>query len=100
MWGRTCIPRPVYQVLYPFKKHFRCAQAQHFLVFCWLAWAEPAVARRVVIGASVQGRPLVGWTFGPDRARHGNRRPSPVPGHFDRSLEALREKVHHAGEGD
>ena len=39
MWGRTCIPRPVYQVLYPFKKHFRCAQAQHFLVFCWLVIA-------------------------------------------------------------
>ena len=36
MWGRTCIPRTVYQVLYPCKKHFRCAQAQHFLVFCWL----------------------------------------------------------------
>jgi hypothetical protein len=39
MWGRTCIPRTVYQVLYPFKKHFRCAQAQHFLVFCWLVVA-------------------------------------------------------------
>jgi hypothetical protein len=27
-------------VLYPFKKHFRGAPAQHFLVFCWLviAW--------------------------------------------------------------
>jgi hypothetical protein len=36
MWGRTCIPRKVYQVLYPCKRHFRCAQAQHFLVFCWL----------------------------------------------------------------
>jgi len=36
MWGRTCIPRTVYQVLSPCKKHFRCAQAQHFLVFCWL----------------------------------------------------------------
>jgi len=23
-------------VLYPLKRHFRCAQAQHFLVFCWL----------------------------------------------------------------
>ena len=23
-------------MLYPCKKHFRCAQAQHFLVFCWL----------------------------------------------------------------
>jgi hypothetical protein len=36
MWDRTCIPRKVYQVLYPCKRHFRCAQAQHFLVFCWL----------------------------------------------------------------
>jgi hypothetical protein len=36
MWRCTCIPRKVYQVLYPFKRHFRCAQAQHFLVFCWL----------------------------------------------------------------
>jgi hypothetical protein len=39
MWGRTCIPTKVYQVLYPCKKHFRCAQAQHFLVFCWLVVA-------------------------------------------------------------
>jgi Transposase DDE domain len=39
MWGSTCIPRKVYQVLYPFKRHFRCAQAQHFLVFCWLVIA-------------------------------------------------------------
>jgi hypothetical protein len=36
MWGRICIPRTVYQVLYPCKQHFRCAQARHFLVFCWL----------------------------------------------------------------
>ena len=36
MWGRTCIPRTVYQVRYPCKKHCRCPQAQHFLVFCWL----------------------------------------------------------------
>ena len=36
MWGCTCIPSKVYQVLYPLKRHFRCAQAQHFLVFCWL----------------------------------------------------------------
>src|SRR5215471_8433032 len=36
MWGCTCIPSKVYQVLYPCKRHFRCAQAQHFLVFCWL----------------------------------------------------------------
>jgi Transposase DDE domain group 1 len=36
MWGSTCIPCKIYQVLYPLKKHFRCAQAQHFLIFCWL----------------------------------------------------------------
>ena len=36
MWGCTCIPSKVYQVLYPLKRHFRCAQGQHFLVFCWL----------------------------------------------------------------
>jgi hypothetical protein len=39
MWGSTCIPRKVYQVLYPLKRHFRCAQGQHFLVFCWLLMA-------------------------------------------------------------
>jgi hypothetical protein len=26
-------------VLYPLKRHFGCAQAQHFLVFCWLLMA-------------------------------------------------------------
>jgi hypothetical protein len=36
MWGPTRIPRKVYQVLYPCKRYFRCAQAQHFVVFCWL----------------------------------------------------------------
>jgi hypothetical protein len=39
MWGSTCIPRTVYQVLYPLKRHFYRAQAQHFLVFCWLLMA-------------------------------------------------------------
>lgn len=39
MWGSTCIPRKVYQVLYPLKRHFRCVQAQHFLVCCWLLMA-------------------------------------------------------------
>ena len=39
MWGCTCIPSTIYQVLYPLKRHFRCAQAQHFLVFCWLLMA-------------------------------------------------------------
>src|SRR4029453_15311751 len=39
MWGSTCIPRKVYQGLYPLTRHFGCAQAQHFLVFCWLLMA-------------------------------------------------------------
>jgi hypothetical protein len=39
MWGSTCIPRKVYQVLYPLKRHFGCAQAQHFLICCWLLLA-------------------------------------------------------------
>jgi Transposase DDE domain len=39
MWGRTRIPSKVYQVLYPFKRYFPCAQAQHFLVFSWLVVA-------------------------------------------------------------
>jgi hypothetical protein len=39
MWGSTCIPRKVYQGLYPLKRHFRCAQGQHFLVCCWLLMA-------------------------------------------------------------
>jgi hypothetical protein len=30
------VPSTVYQVLYPFKRHFRCAQAQHFRLFCWV----------------------------------------------------------------
>jgi Transposase DDE domain group 1 len=36
MWGSTRLPTKIYQVLYPLKRHFRCAQGQHFLVFCWL----------------------------------------------------------------
>ena len=32
----TCVPATVYQVLYPFKGHFRCAQARHFHLFCWV----------------------------------------------------------------
>lgn len=34
-----------------------------------LATASPADAKRLVIGTSVQGRPIVAWTFGSDRAR-------------------------------
>jgi len=32
----TAIPAKVYDFLYPFKSHFGCAQARHFLLFCWL----------------------------------------------------------------
>jgi hypothetical protein len=35
MWGCTCLPSTVYPVRYPRKRHFRCAQARHFLVCCW-----------------------------------------------------------------
>lgn len=37
--------------------------------FSLLATAAPAGAKRVVIGTSVRGRPIVAWTFGSDRAR-------------------------------
>jgi hypothetical protein len=36
MWRCTCVPRTVYDFLYPFKPLFRCTQARHFLIFCWL----------------------------------------------------------------
>jgi hypothetical protein len=36
MGGCIGIPSTVYHVLYPLKRHFRCAQARHLLVFCWL----------------------------------------------------------------
>lgn len=36
MWQCTCLPRTVYDFLYPFKSLFRCSQARHFLIFCWL----------------------------------------------------------------
>jgi hypothetical protein len=36
MWGCTCIPSTVYQVLYLLKRYFRCVQARHLLVCCWL----------------------------------------------------------------
>ena len=31
--------------------------------------ASPAVAKRILIGTSVQGRPIVAWTFGSEHAR-------------------------------
>ena len=36
MWRFTCLPRTVYDFLYPFKPLFRCSQARHFVIFCWL----------------------------------------------------------------
>ena len=36
MWRCTCVPRTVYDFLYPFKPLFRCTQARHFVIFCWL----------------------------------------------------------------
>jgi hypothetical protein len=36
MWHFTCLPRTVYDFLYPFKPLFRCSQARHFVIFCWL----------------------------------------------------------------
>ena len=36
MWRCTCLPRTVYDFLYPFKPLFRCTQARHFVIFCWL----------------------------------------------------------------
>jgi hypothetical protein len=36
MWSLTCVPTNVYNTLYKFKPAFRCVQARHFSVFCWL----------------------------------------------------------------
>jgi hypothetical protein len=36
MWRFTCLPQTPYDFLYPFKPLFRCTQARHFVIFCWL----------------------------------------------------------------
>ncbi len=36
MWQCTYLPRNVYDFLYSFKSLFRCSQARHFVIFCWL----------------------------------------------------------------
>jgi Transposase DDE domain len=36
MLGLTCVPPKVYEILFPFKRHFRCPQGRHFVLFCWL----------------------------------------------------------------
>jgi protein MpaA len=38
------------------------------VLLCCAAEAEPALAKRLVIGRSVAGRPIVAWSFGSDRA--------------------------------
>ena len=62
--GSHMLPRKVYQVLYPFKRHFRCAQARHFLVFCWLVVAlirAPGKGTHKRLGASRPPK-LTYWT--------------------------------------
>ncbi len=56
MWGATRSPSTGYQVLYPLKKHFHCAQAHHFLVCCWLVMAlirDPGTGTRKGLQASL-----------------------------------------------
>jgi hypothetical protein len=36
MWHFTCLPHTVYDFFYPFKPLFRCTQARHLVIFCWL----------------------------------------------------------------
>ena len=36
MRSLTCVPRTVYEALFKYKHHFRCAQGRHFLLFCWI----------------------------------------------------------------
>ena len=36
MLGLTCIPEKIYDFLYRYKSHFRCAQGRHFMLFCWV----------------------------------------------------------------
>jgi murein peptide amidase A len=38
-------------------------------LLCCLAGPPRSAAERLVIGSSVRGRPIVAWSFGPDRAR-------------------------------
>jgi hypothetical protein len=39
MWCLICIPTNVYNALYKGKPLFRCGQARHFWVFCWVLLA-------------------------------------------------------------
>ena len=49
-------------------RRFQQPAAGLALVLWLLGGAASASARRVVIGHSVQGRPIVAWSFGPERA--------------------------------
>jgi hypothetical protein len=49
MWRCTGIPRTVYDLLSPCTPLFRCAQARHFMLFCWLLvriMRDPGVGTR------------------------------------------------------
>jgi hypothetical protein len=39
MWRCPCVPRTVYDFLYPFKPLCRCAQARHLVLCCGLVVA-------------------------------------------------------------
>lgn len=39
------------------------------IVLGCISWVAPAAAQRIVIGHSVQGRPIVAWTYGSDHTR-------------------------------
>jgi hypothetical protein len=36
MLGLTCLPDKVFKFLCAFKRHFRCVQARHHLIFSWV----------------------------------------------------------------
>jgi hypothetical protein len=78
MGDRTGIPRTVYQVLYPCKNYFRCAQAQHCLVCCWLAMAlirEPGKGTLKGLGAPCLQISLLGRRCGGSVRASGMPRP-------------------------
>lgn len=56
MWRCTCLPRSVYDFLYPFKALCRCTQARHVVIFCWLLVAimrDPGAGTRKGLCPSV-----------------------------------------------
>jgi Transposase DDE domain len=65
MWRCTCLPRNVYDFLYSFKPLFRCSQARHFVIFCWLVVAiirDPGAGTLKGLGPYLP-RPLSYWAL-------------------------------------